>query len=595
MGFRIKARDGPARICEFEIKKEKIITPNILFLNTSRFRSPDYADIIITQYNKNIKKNNIQLSDINKIFLKNFEKFEIMNITQNDILHNPSYKTNKIEHLELNNKKNNIISINNSCFLYNKKIKFIELIVKLKERFGHSHLLYLPTIGNLSNLSLFTYIGIDLFDCIPAILMARNNILMFSTGNKNINELNQIPCNCKYCKNYVEKPLSIPFEKILNHNYESLKNEIIFIRNEILNDSLRDLVEIRVKANTNSTALLRIFDDLNYKYIEERTPITRKTKLIATSKESSKRAEIKRFQERILKRYIKPNSKNILLLLPCSSKKPYSFSKSHKRFQEQLFKVKNSNIVHEMIITSPVGIVPRELELIYPASNYDIPVTHNWDEDEKKMILDILKEYLKTNHYDKIILHLPKNITDFILNIFNDPINTKIVKNPTSNESLKSLFNELKGECEKYSKVNREKTKIEDIKSVLSYQFDKKIAEEMIDKCKIKGKYPYNKIFYNNIQLGMITKERGLISLTMNGGERISKFNKYNVEIYDDFSLEGSVFSPGIKYADSGIRIGDEVVVIQNNKLRGVGVAKINGNDMMRLNYGEAVKIRHKV
>ena len=93
----------------------------------------------------------------------------------------------------------------------------------------------------------------------------------------------------------------------------------------------------------------------------------------------------------------------------------------------------------------------------------------------------------------------------------------------------------------------------------------------------------------------MITKERGIISLTMAGSERISKLNKYKVEIYDDFSLEGSVFAPGIKNADSSIRIGDEVIIIQDKKLRGVGVAKLNGNEMMKLNYGEAVKIRHKV
>jgi predicted RNA-binding protein len=50
-----------------------------------------------------------------------------------------------------------------------------------------------------------------------------------------------------------------------------------------------------------------------------------------------------------------------------------------------------------------------------------------------------------------------------------------------------------------------------------------------------------------NTQLGMVTEERGLISLTMEGGERLASAEQYWVEIFDDFTLKGSVFAPGIK------------------------------------------------
>ena len=36
--------------------------------------------------------------------------------------------------------------------------------------------------------------------------------------------------------------------------------------------------------------------------------------------------------------------------------------------------------LHELIVTSPVGLVPRELENSYPASSYDIPVIGIWYE-----------------------------------------------------------------------------------------------------------------------------------------------------------------------------------------------------------------------
>jgi len=91
----------------------------------------------------------------------------------------------------------------------------------------------------------------------------------------------------------------------------------------------------------------------------------------------------------------------------------------------------------------------------------------------------------------------------------------------------------------------------------------------------------------------MIVGERGFISLTLEGGKRILKVDGYNVEIYNDFRLKGSVFAPGIVDADQNIRIGDEVVVTSNKKLVGVGVALMNGEEMKQTNHGEAVKIRH--
>ena len=67
------------------------------------------------------------------------------------------------------------------------------------------------------------------------------------------------------------------------------------------------------------------------------------------------------------------------------------------------------------------------------------------------------------------------------------------------------------------------------------------------------------------------------------------------MEIYNDFELKGSVFSPGVKNADEKIRIGDEVIVLQNDELKGVGVAMMNGEEMIDSTYGMAVNVRHNV
>jgi archaeosine synthase len=562
MEFNIKKRDGPARTGELTVNAKKIITPNILFVDTQRFKAPDFADVLLTNEKKTTRKPILKFSD--KLLIQKIKE-----------------------------KSNTLFIVENALQLFKQAKKFIEYIVNLKEKVGYQTAIYLPSTGNPINLSLLTYLGIDLYDSTSAIIAARNNILLFETGSFQTIELEEIQCSCPSCCKIKKKPIEMNFQEILNHNYYAINTEIKHVRNAIAQENLRNLVEKRVKANPNLTAILRNLDRYHYNYLEKRTPIHSNNKLIATSIESLNRPEIKRFQERIISRYKKPESARILLLLPCSAKKPYSFSKSHKLFKEKIITTKNPQIIHEVIITSPIGIVPRELELIYPASSYDIPVTGVWNEQEKKMITNLLSKYLEINKYEKIITHLPEEINDFIKSILKDVIET-CKNNPTSKESLEYLFETLNTIVSKFEKIKPKNRAREDLQALASYQFDKKIAAKLLKDTYIKGKYPYQKIIKNNTQLGMITKERGLISLTLAGSKKLFDSKNHWVEIYDDFTLKGSVLAPGVKNADSSIRIGEEVIVIKNNKLIGVGVAEMNGEEMIKLNYGVAVKVRHR-
>ena len=597
MQFIVKKKDGPARIGELLVDDKKVVTPNILFLDTGRFKAPNFANICITNnkeqkniptlkisnyivYPKNIPKE-LHLSEI-KRYKKVKKEYYI--IPGNKGLINHALKNNPVS----------LFIVSNAYQLFQQPKKFVDFIVELREKIGYEKLIYLPTIGNPINFSLLSYLGIDFFDSISAILNARNDTLLFSNNKYNKNELFELPCTCPSCIKFKGKTSEMSFQEILNHNYYAIFNELKQVRNAITIGNLRSLVETRIKSDPNLTSILRNFDKNHYDFLEKRTPMTSKSLVIATTKESLFRPEIKRFQKRIIERYRKPKSAKILLLLPCSAKKPYSFSKSHRLFNEKLNFSGNPFIVHEVIITSPIGLVPRELELIHPASSYDIPVTGIWDEDEKKMIRQLLKEYIKINHYDKIISHLPKGIMEFIDDILKKTDNT-CIDNPTSKDSLDELSNLLIKSVSDYDKVKSQVRLRENIRGLASYQFGENIAGELLKDCTIKGRYPYQKIIHNNIQLGMIVEEREFISLTINGAEIIKKSKKYWIEIYDDFILKGSVFTPGVKDADESIRIGDEVIVIRKNKLCAVGVAQMNGEEMKKSSHGEAVKVRHRV
>ena len=553
MQFSIKQRDGPARIGELSINNNRILTPNIFFLNTSRFKAPSFAETLFT---KEIEKHS-------KIIAP---EDELKEITET------------------------LATVKYASQLLNQSKNFVDFIVKLREKIGYQKAIYLPGIGNPTNLALLTYLGVDIFDSAPAIIAARKNLLFFENETIKKDDLKEIFCNCPVCSKK-KSPQDLKYEDVLKHNYYAIYSKLKQVRNTISKQNLRNLVEIQIRVDPNSTAILKNLDKNHYEYLEKRTPVASKGKLIATSKESMYRPEIIRFQKRVIDRYKKPKSAKILLLLPCSAKKPYFLSKSHKYLRNTILATENPTIIHELIITSPLGLVPRELELTYPAANYDIPVTGVWENYEKEMITSLLSKYLKNNKYEKIIAHLPKELIDFISPLIKNAMITCIDK-PTSDKSLEKLKNTLNKAVEKYKKVTFQNKTKEEILSLASYQFGKKNAEELLKNSSIKGKYPYQKIFENNKQLGMITQERGLISLTLDGAEKI---NDYFVEIYSDFELKGSVFAPGVIVTDKKIRIGDEVIVKRKNQQVAVGVAQMNGEEMNKSSYGEAVRVRHKI
>jgi archaeosine synthase alpha-subunit len=611
MQFIIKKRDELARIGLLKIEKNKIKTPNIIYPKIKDIKTPDFSEILLSK-KKNPQKTTLKVNrNFSKIKQKDSEPFSIKNyffytkdsprelhienlkkINNNqDIILIPPKKEIISEYTK--NKNSKFFIITNSSQLFQQPKKFVDFIFKLKEKINYEKNIYLPAIAEPQNMALLTYLGIDFFDTIQAIIAARNKQLFFPNGKYNLKEFDEIPCNCPICQKKDKNPNNLNFNDILFHNYYQYSTELAFIKNSIKNSSLEQLIETRIKNNSHLTTIYRTILLEHYEKLEKVSKVSSNKKITANCYESLYKPEIIRFQKRLIKNYKKPDSSKILLVLPCSAKKPYSFSKSHRLFKKQLYDCLNPEVIHELIITSPLGLVPRELEIVYPANNYDIPVTGHWDENEKNMIKNLLEKYLETNQYEKIIVHLSE---DFIQKIFLQRPEETIFTcetHPTSKSSLNNLKSTVEKIVKNQKKVDRSERKIQTVKSLADYQFGQKISSKLMKNTVVKGKYPYLKIFENNKQLGMMSPERGYISLTLDGAEKIKKDNQNSVFISPDFKLVGSVFSPGITDADTNIRSGDEVLVFQKNKLIAVGVSQMSGDEMNNTSHGEAVKVRH--
>ncbi|MEA2034744.1 MAG: DUF5591 domain-containing protein [Euryarchaeota archaeon] len=61
--------------------------------------------------------------------------------------------------------------------------------------------------------------------------------------------------------------------------------------------------------------------------------------------------------------------REICIFLPCAMKKPFSQSPSHRIFDREIFLKLRSEQIH-IVVFGTCGVIPRELELMYPFVNY---------------------------------------------------------------------------------------------------------------------------------------------------------------------------------------------------------------------------------
>ena len=197
MKYRIKAKDGPGRIGKLTINDKQILTPNIFFINTSRFKAPDFADIILTDKDTKTTKPVLKITD--KKLLG-----ELLEIDEKEYY--------------FEDEKTGVIIIKYAFQLFERPKKFVDFVVNLRKKVGPEKTIFAPGIAAPSNLALLAYISLDLFDSSRAIIAARNNTMFFSDGEYKTNDLTELPCNCPVCTSK-KNSSELTFEDILDHNY----------------------------------------------------------------------------------------------------------------------------------------------------------------------------------------------------------------------------------------------------------------------------------------------------------------------------------------------------------------------------------------
>ncbi len=591
--LEVKLRDATVRSGTYTGDGWKLPIPNILFPESHRMDAPGYAGGVL----KESGGNNGLLMEIGGVSISlpsysgvpngyDLKGYELPNFTIKDNIAVIRASITDDEMIGIREKAD-IFILEGAVELYQNPFRFVETMLRIREGIGYQNILYLPGVAMPHNIGILFYLGADLLDATRVVFLTRKKMFLRSDGAVPHEDVDEGECACRGCD--LDASAN---DRLREHNFLALQTELQQIRGKLAKRGLRQFIEYRAKTSPELVAMLRLMDKRYPEFEEKRSPVIG-PEFQATTRLSLERPDVKRFRERVLTRYWKPSEQDILLILPCSARKPYSKSKSHQKFREVISNSKVGHRVHELIITSPLGLVPRELELTYPAQHYDIPVTGHWYEDEKKMINVLLKEYLAINKYDHIIVHFGDD------DIFDDQeyldgaISTAGDR-PTDAQSLVDLRDALDNIPLLDSKPDWKRRTLEEVTNMARFQWGED-ATDIFHGCHVKGRYPILKIRKGNQQLAMVSEASGFLIPTLDLAKLMVEKNLYTVKMHD-FDLIGNLFAVGVEEADPRIRVGDEICIIgQDGSLRGAGTAKMNADEMVQSVKGEAVRVRHKV
>jgi archaeosine synthase len=435
-------------------------------------------------------------------------------------------------------------------------------LADLKESVPPDTAWYAPASALPSTACLLIYSGFDLFDYRAVDLASAQKKFCLPEGEFPASLMETGVCGCEGCRE----------GNLVQHNRLALDREIALVRHYIEAGRLRELMESRCRADAAQVGILR-FLDRNYALMERFLPVARAVPMRANTAESQNRAEIRRFADRVIERFV-PTRTDVAVLLPCSARKPYSLSRSHKLFMNVV-----DRRAHELIVTSPLGLVPRELERVYPAGHYDVPVTGYWDREECAFIADILARYFAAHPYRRVIAHLEGGaltVAQMAAEACGIDLEVTCQGHPTAPGSLRALNAALEGE---------RRVQTDTVRGTVSWQFGTEINSKGLQ---IRGRSMQMAVLRGKQQVFSIDAGTGLFRPTFEGWDLIPE--GYRVRI-DSFVPQGDVLAPGITDCDPRIREGDEVLV-EGPLAIATGKALMGADEMLRSKRGVAVRVR---
>jgi 7-cyano-7-deazaguanine tRNA-ribosyltransferase len=237
---------------------------------------------------------------------------------------------------------------------------------------------------------------------------------MTENGTWRLGEMDYFPCQCPRCatanpKQVIEMSKVEKNRFLAEHNLHVCVAELKRIKQAIRDGRLWEHVEMRAHAHPALlTALKRV---KNYEdYIEKHSPTVKQSGFFFFDGVGLVRPEIAHYRERLAKRYNPPREAKTLLLVPQDREKPFHRSERFKEVRRIINRCleEQTNTVHVCFYAAPFGVIPLELDEVYPLSQHETSMPLECE--VKNYVARQVAHYIKRSNYGELILlDEPKN------------------------------------------------------------------------------------------------------------------------------------------------------------------------------------------
>lgn len=422
-------------------------------------------------------------------------------------------------------------------------------VLTLKHRFPGA-LLWAPGLGGPDNVAVLASLGIDLFDLARCREAAANGVMLTSWGPR-------------WPLDHEETSLDAQ----ANHMMKALDE----VRSSIQSGQLRTLANRQSLSSPRLVEHLRRHQELMLKHegnLASHKPAS--TPFPCFSPNALTDPLVADWERFMQSTYEAPEPvRTVMILLPCSARKPYRLSKSHGQF----FRSISSTGFHEVMMTSPLGLVPRDLEDVWPASNYDVPVTGDWTQDELARVRRMLISLVKRTGYKQIINH-----TDMDLDFLEvDVVNTRQNQGATNFDALARLSSAVK-DAKATHELRNQKNNLRLKQHFMSIARKTTGTDAWCHDLVVRGKLPRWRLEHNGTQVAVWSIDRNGFSFSRAAIELLHQHGALKtVQLKEGIEWKGDVFAPLVEHADPTIRAGDDLRVIQGGECIGLARAVAAG------------------
>lgn len=433
---------------------------------------------------------------------------------------------------------------------------------------------HLMGAGHPMIFALAVAMGCDLFDSAAYILYAEDDRLLSTRGTFKLENLQEMPCSCEVCSKYTPDDLRAMPKKqrrdlIAQHNLHVSFAELRLIRQAIYEGSLMELVEERCRAHPALLDAVRQLSNYSDDF-EKYDPRSKKSAFFYTGAESLKRSEVLRHQQKMMEM---PKKRDLVVLPP--SRKPYSKFISGKLGEFYVYGNKgefDGENTDFMVLDVPFGLIPLEVDELYPLSQSATPKIR--DKDSMEFINHFFKEFIED--YNQVLVH----------------------------SRLKDKLDIELGDKFEDDDIRYKKDDVRKLKAIADYQFGWGAGESLlkgninVEKSKKTGKIRH--IYDGKTLIVNMRASDSYLVLSKEGARRLHgacEYPKNRVVVNKDsepFALDGkSVFSKFVVECDENIRANDEVLIVnEDDKLLAFGKSLLSAVEIEDFQTGQAIKTR---